>query len=276
MEAALVFGPMYLGRLVFSFLAFLSPWLLLCGFAAFAIWIGRRTDSLIHTKAFTFAIPFVLIAIPLIWMVASYQSFERLCAEAPLPSTNKIATNPAIGFFVDDDSLREFERGKQTQTPFLLLESEEIAYFDYKASRFDPNAPKEKLIRRTKKFSNKGPDPSSLYAFHVSVIAPIANPWHGPLYRATYSVQQVGDSLPVAIGSEYVFGGGIIGIYTQAILGERGDYQDRDFKYLACGYASKTPTAWRPRFNTNPSFDSYFRADRELLRPILSLRDVAR
>lgn len=266
--AILVFGSLLLLTGLMIGFSVAIPWLILAGVIAAGVWCGRTLDTQYNRKIFSAIIPTLFVALPLLWGVVSYKEFESLCQSAPPTELNLKSPRPQPGFLVDDVGLHAFHSGKFIRTPERLLEQKQITYYDQIFSTADNNF-QPKAYRRSKVSNSNLAEPASDFAFKVSPIERISSRWHGPIYRLAYSVQSVRSSYALAKRSEYVFGGGLVGLYVHAVLGERGDHSDRDFSYLSCGYASSAPAAWRPRFTTNPNSESYFRADIELLNSIL-------
>lgn len=178
-------------------------------------------------------------------------------------------TKPQSGFLLDDQSLRQLGANKEIQVHYKLLENGQIAYFDYFDARHNPQVSPDHISRERKEFSSKVAEPRSGYVFKVPPILRVDEGWLSPTYQVRYSIQSVDEKEVLAQSSEYVFGGGIVGFYLHAVLGERGDYHDRDFNYLSSGHASRIPMAWRPRFSTNPVAEKYLRADKELVSATL-------
>lgn len=244
------------------------PWLVLAGVVAAGVWCGRILDTRYKKKIFFAMIPILLVVLPLLWSVGNYKKFESLCAKEPPVTPILKSPRPQPGFLVDDLGLHAFHSGKFIRTPELLLESKQIAYYDEIFSTADNNF-QPKAYRRSKVSNSNIAEPPSEFVFKVSEVEPVDGLWYSPIYRLSYSVQSTSGSPTLAKRFEYVFGGGLVGFYMHALLGTRGDYSDRDFSHLSCGYASTAPAAWRPRFSTNPNSENYSRADIELLSSIV-------
>ena len=264
--------------LVFSFLLLLTglmvgvsvamPWLILAVAIAAGVRCGRMLDTRYNKKALSAILPTLFIAMPVLWGWASYKEFEFLC-KSPAPSEPSLKSpRPQSGFLLDDMGLHAFQTGKFIRTPERLLEQKQIAYYDEIFSTADNNF-QPKAYRRSKVSNSNLAEPASEFTFKVSKIERISSRWQGPIYQLAYSVESVRGSSVLAKKTEYVFGGGIVGLYLHALLGERGDRSERDFSHLSCGYASSAPAAWRPWFTTNPNSENYFKADIGLLNSLV-------
>lgn len=264
-SAVLVLGGMLVLGAFFTVIELLLPWVLLAGFTYVGISVGRVIDTACKTKAGKFLVPIALLTAAGTWGILSYLQFSSLCEVAPARLlVGKVATRQA-GFLVDDGNLRKIENGKEIKIHYHLLENRQIAYFDIFSKRFDPEASPNHIMRERKEISSKVAEPRSEYAFTVSPISHVGSWFLSPTYQLRYEILAVDTKEVFARSNEYVFGGGILGYYMHAVLGERGDYSEKDYKYLSCGHASKTPMAWRPHFSTNPNAENYLRTDMELI-----------
>jgi hypothetical protein len=239
---------------------------------AFAIGVGyvagREIDTHFSIRPAKYILPVAIVGVATAWGFLGYREFKFLCSSAPMSIERREEHNPQAGFLFDDSNLRMFEIQKSIQTPDRLYEQGKITYFDEVfLSGF--GLTEKKIGRHSANFKSNVAEPPSDYVFQVSPIEKVANRWHSPIFRVKYSVVAVKSGRQESAQSEYIFGGGIVGLYMHAVLGARGDYSDQDFQYLSCGYASRVPAAWRPRFRSNPNFENYFLADIDLLRSIL-------
>lgn len=261
--ALLIAGALSFGLLV------LFPWILLAGCTYISFLVGRGIDLVRKTNHFRFFIPLASLAAASLWGILSYHQFTSLCERAPTRVLIGRVAKPQSGFLLDDQSLRQLGANKEIKVHYKLLENGQIAYFDYYDARYNPQVSPEHISRERKEFSSKVAEPRSGYVFKVLPILRVNEGWLSPTYQVRYSIQSADAKEVFAQSSEYVFGGGILGFYIHAVLGERGDYDDKDYKYLSCGHASQTPMAWRPRFSTNPNAENYLHADRELVSAAL-------
>jgi len=259
-----------LGLLVLMVFPPALPWLIAVAVVAAGIWLGRTLDARYGRRVFFALVPTLFVVTPLLWGYVSYLEFESLCQSAP-PNTagpTKLSS-PQLSFLLDEANLRAFYSSKHIRTPAGLLEQKKISYYDTTFTPAYNNFQSTTYRNRgSNDHSSRLAEPVSEYSFRVSPIEQVPSRWWGPLYQLSYSVQATRGGSVLAKGSEYIFGGGFVGVYLHAVLGERGDYHDRDYSYLSCGYASSVPAAWRPRFTSNPNSENYFRADADLLKSI--------
>ena len=267
--AALVFGSLLLGTLIGFGLTIAFPWALLCGFMFLAYVAGKKSEKIFGIRQLRFAAPVTAAIAGVIWLLSAYSAFEANCSTIVAPELLRKASSRQPGFLMSDQYLRQFQNEKEVKIAQQLLLQRRISYYDYFARRFDPQAEVSQVVRNRLEFGDKSATPPSEYSFYVSPVKPIPNQWFWPLYRVEYSVVSRRTSEPISVGSEVVLGGGLVGLYIQALKGERGDTDKRDYQYLACGYASKRPDAWRPHFSTNSNYQNYLQADTAMLQSIL-------
>jgi hypothetical protein len=230
--------------------------------------VGISIDSRISHNVFKYLLPTAAIVIPVTWGILSYNHFKSLCESTVNVKEMHLIKRPQDGFLTDDSNLIRFEGSKGLRIASDLYEEGVITYFDV-VQTFGFGGSEPTISRRSKQSNNDAVNPTSNYMLRVAPIEKIESRWHAPLFKVSYELSAKDKSQPTKRQSEYVFGGGLIGFYMHAFLGERGDYSDKDFKFLSCGYASRKPAAWRPRFSSNPNSANYHRADRDFLRDIL-------
>lgn len=264
----IVFGALLLVTALSASLAFLAPWIAMAMVLWLGYLIGRAIDARTSLRFAKYLLPAAIVGVPSLWGMLAYNDFERLCNSTTPGSKNQAERHPQTGFLVDDANLRNFDVKKTVGIAGYLYGQNRLSYFD-QVSVSGFSLGQKAIFRQSKQSTSNVAEPPSAYAFRVAPIASVPNRWHGPLFRVTYSLVSTTTGQSIESQSEHVFGGGIIGIYVHALLGERGDYSDKDFQYLSCGYASQRPAAWRPRFDSNVNRRNYVRADLELLSSIL-------
>lgn len=254
----------------FVVLGVLLPWIVVAVTIVIGIRIGRKLDAKYNRKRIFFIIPTAFVMVPSLWVFASYKEFDSLCKSAPSKTINSRSQSPQSGFLLDDLALHEFHSRKYIGTPDRLLREKQIIYYD-EIFKEASNDFRPKVYRRSRVSNSNIAEPISEFAFKVSPVERIHSLWKGPIYRITYSVESIHEKTVLARGSEYIYGGGIVGLYVHAMLGEFRDHSDREFSYVSCGYASSAPDAWRPKNKviSDPNSERYFKADKELLSTII-------
>lgn len=264
----IVFGALLLVTALSASLAFLAPWIAMAILLWLAYIIGRAIDGRNSFRFVKYLLPTAMVGVPALWGLLAYKDFERLCNSTPTGLQKHGERHPQTGFLIDDTNMRNFDARKTVGIAAYLYDQGSLTYFD-QVSVGGFGVSQRAIFRQSKQSNSNVAEPPSEYAFRVAPIESVPNRWHGPLFQVTYSVVSATTNQSVQSQSEHVFGGGIIGNYMHALLGERGDYSDKDFQYLSCGYASRRPAAWRPRFTSNVNRQNYVRADLELLSSIL-------
>lgn len=261
----LVFGGLILLTFLHNAVAFLTPFLWLAIYI-FIFWRGGKAiDKRRNTGKFKFIFPVVALVLPSFWFYAGFNAFDKLCTESKEIQVIRHSQVPQKGFLYDFTSLSK----SKLDVPEELIESGQFAYYELPPQHCTGcSAVKVTRVASPVGWHTKRERIESIeskYHFVSEPVQEIASWWLPSIYKIRYLVADLSSKEVLAEGVEHVFGGGVIGVYIHAALGERGDYYDRDFSFLGCGYASKKPVAWRPRFSTNPSNSLYERADKQML-----------
>lgn len=261
----LVFGGLLLLTFLHYAVAFLTPYLWLAIYI-YIVWRGGKAiDKKRNSRKFKFLFPVAALVVPTVWFYAGWYEFDKLCIESKEVQVVRYSQVSQEGFLYDFSSLSK-------SSPSVLGELIRSGQFAYYELPFGYKCAGCSAIKKTKDASwlsglktEHIKSIESKYQFVTEPVQEIASWWLPPIYKVRHLVADRSSKEVLAEGIEYVFGGGVIGVYINAALGERGDYSDRDFSFLGCGYASKKPGAWRPRFSTNPSHSLYERADKQML-----------
>jgi len=86
---------------------------------------------------------------------------------------------------------------------------------------------KREIYRSARNSNSNLAEPPSEFVFKVLPIHRIKSFLFPPIYKVSYEVQKLSDGKTLARASEYVFGGGLVGIYLRAFFGE-GFSNDRE------------------------------------------------
>lgn len=263
---ALVFLPLLVLTFVIESLDFLSPWLICFGLLWVSFLVTRKLAILREHKFLTVITLCITMLLPAIWGYQAYSEFSSLCENVSIMPefAVKRAEKSQRGFLLDSDALRELDSNHFIHTPEMLVDSGVIDYVDYYYGSLE-----QKIYRRSNIYKSSKAEPASKYEFFVSAPVKWSNRWGNPLYKITYSVRAVGGDASLASHDEYILGGGLLGVFLQAIFADYSSHSKHDFNYLSCGYASKEPSAWRPDLNSKSLLVGYERTDRALLRSII-------
>lgn len=255
-----VFGLLLLITALSIGFTLLYPWLIALAGIGVAYQFGRMIDRRTSSAIFKYSFPAILVFGVLAWVKLSYNEFLSLCNSTPLDAPHQQAKTSYAAFLVDDETLQEFEASKRISIGYQLMEQKRLAYYD-EIIIAKVLEPRRIVSRRADSVANSTSKTPTRYALRSSSVERVSNHLHSPIFRVTYYLEERAPHRPLAARTEYLFGGGAVGLYMHAILGERGDYGDRDYRYLSCGYASHSPGAWRPRFSSNPNHRNYYAAD---------------
>jgi hypothetical protein len=265
--AVLVFGLLFLLFLFSLAISTLMPWLILIAILFGAVKIGLVLKR--HSKYSKFAIllPALSVVFPAAWGMASYTSFISACEKSNGAEIYKKSDAPQEGFLLDAKELESWPFYKTVNSPGMLFNAGKIKYYDMYFNNSRNNFKRE-IYRNSDSRSNLAQPPSE-FVFKVMPIERSNSYLLAPIYRVSYEVQRMNSPVVLARGSEYVFGGGLIGMYLKAFFGKNFTSDREEYNYLACGYAAKSPIAWRPTSIQFEDSDLYVKADLDLLKTII-------
>jgi hypothetical protein len=210
-----------------------------------------------RVKRFGLLLFITLSILPLIWAGGSYLLFKDICSAAKPPIVYFKPTQHIDSILIDDTGIRNFTMIPASFSDIsLLIDNNKLTFFEV-TEGFENN---QYFIRHSKKQEQiKIAQPQSQYKILLSAPTKIAQWWLAPIYKADISIIDIAQNKPILKATDWIFGGGLTGIYLRLIGG------DQDYNYLSCGYISNEIGTWRPTLSANPRQSQYLKSDSDLI-----------
>lgn len=245
----------------------------------FLAWkLGRWISKTFKQKILGILVSFIIVAVPIAWLVTSIFQFQNLCKTVP---TKKIylKTTKQDGLIIDNSGIHKLSFTKSFSIRHLIssgifsyYENKEkyCKAFSKKPSYSNPYALScaEEAIRYEARYNtqvSKATDKPISEYFIESEIASIGI-LKFPIYEAHYNIRRISDGKIIAKATDVIFGGGIIGYFLGA-FGPSMDGQDNE--YLSCGYASQNIGSWRPQNTSDIRWQQYADQDVNFISSVL-------
>jgi hypothetical protein len=220
--------------------------------------IGRATG----VKGMRWALPLIILGVPLAWALGSHAQFKHDCMSVPRPIFLATPDLPQAGIFAGEG--RGERRYYSPQYVLSLGVFEFVEAEGYQGSLVT-------RIRHAKDLA-VGTMASSKTAYLVTdlPLRQVSYWWAAPIYVHEIQVRERAGGALIASATDLVFGGGLLS-YVMRLIGG-----DQDYDFISCGYASPDIGPWRPSLATRVRVKQYEAADAAFLRTALTPRQRAK
>lgn len=229
-----------------------------CALLALAFVFGRRTGI----KGMRWALPLLILGVPLAWALGSHAQFKHDCQSVPKPEFLAGPDLPQAGIFAGAG------RGEHRYySPEYVLS---LGVFEF----VEAEGYQGSLVTRVRnaKDLETMTMASSQTAYEVTDLPLRQVPywWGAPIYVHEIQVKDRAGGALIARATDLVFGGGLLS-YVMRLIGG-----DQDYDFISCGYASPDIGPWRPSLATRVRVKQYEAADAAFLRTALTPRQGAK